>query len=233
MVLAAGLGTRMRPITNSTPKPLVEIGGKALIDHALDRLAEAGVQSAVVNVHHFADQIVDHLAKRQQPIVTISDERAELLETGGGVVKALPALGSQPFMVMNSDSFWTEGARSNLTALAAEWDGTRMDTLLMLTPTDAAVGYDGRGDFFMDDTGRLSPRSGADAAPYVYTGVGITNPTAMFANAPEGPFSLNILIERISDAGRLYGMTMEGTWFHVGTPAAIANAEQMLSGSVA
>lgn len=233
MVLAAGLGTRMRPITDETPKPLVRVGGRALIDHALDRLKEASVETAVVNVHHLAERIVKHVEPRRLPEVVISDERDELLETGGGVVKALPVLGEAPFYLLNSDSFWIEGPRSNLKALADAWNAEEMDALLMLAPTVAAIGYEGRGDFFMDANGRLAPRPESDVAPFVYTGVAIVDPRAMFADAPDGPFSLNVLIDRVSESGRLFGMRMDGTWFHVGTPTAIDEAERVLVGTAA
>jgi MurNAc alpha-1-phosphate uridylyltransferase len=228
MVLAAGLGKRMRPITANLPKPLVRVGGRPLIDHALDRLAEAEIDTAVVNVHYLADRIVSHVEKRRRPKVLISDERAQLLETGGGVVKALPLLGDDPFFLLNSDSFWVEGPKPNLETLAEAWDGGCMDALLMLAPTVAAIGYDGPGDFFMDGDGHLTPRPERKVAPFVYTGVAIVDPAAMFADAPEGPFSLNLLIDRVSEAGRLFGMRMDGTWFHVGTPAAISDAERAL-----
>jgi MurNAc alpha-1-phosphate uridylyltransferase len=233
MVLAAGLGTRMRPVTASTPKPLVEVGRRPLIDHALDRLAAASVETAVVNVHYMADRLIAHLDGRQQPRVLISDERSGLLETGGGVVNALPLLGKDPFFLLNSDSFWVEGPRPNLRTLAEAWDGSRMDALLMLAPTVAAIGYDGSGDFFMDGEGRLEPRPEHDVAPFVYTGVAIVDPSAMFADAPQGPFSLNVLIRRVSEAGRLFGIRMDGIWFHVGTPAAIGEAERALVGTAA
>lgn len=233
MVLAAGLGTRMRPITVQTPKPLVKVGGRALIDHALDRLEQAEVETAIVNVHHLADRIISHLLGRERPEVLISDERDTLLETGGGVVKALPLLGDQPFFLLNSDSFWTEGPTPNLAALSATWDNEAMDAVLMLAPTVAAIGYDGRGDFFMDATGRLTPRQENGVAPFVYTGVAIVDPKAMFADAPPGPFSLNLLIDRVSKAGRLFGMRMDGTWFHVGTPSAIDDAERVLVNTAA
>ncbi len=228
MVLAAGLGKRMRPITANLPKPLVQVGGRSLIDHAFDRLAEAHVETAVVNVHYLADRIIKHVRGRHRPKVLISDERAQLLETGGGVVKALPLLGKDPFFLLNSDSFWIEGPKANLQTLAEAWDGKRMDALLMLAPTVAAIGYDGRGDFFMDGDGHLTPRPEHEVAPFVYTGVAIVDPAAMFADAPEGPFSLNLLIDRVSEAGRLFGMRMDGVWFHVGTPAAIDEAEHAL-----
>jgi MurNAc alpha-1-phosphate uridylyltransferase len=233
MVLAAGLGRRMLPITAETPKPLVEVGGKALIDHALDRLADAGVRTAVVNVHHLAGQIVTHLSHRRKPRIRISDEREKLLETGGGVVRALPMLGRDPFFLLNSDSFWTERKTSNLARLAANWDGDVMDALLMLAPVEDTVGYDGPGDFVMDHQSRLSPRPAFETAPFVYTGVAIIDPAAMFADAPSGPFSLNLLIDRVSRSGRLFGLRMSGTFFHVGTPTAVAEAERLLHNSSA
>ena len=233
MVLAAGLGTRMRPVTNETPKPLVEVGGRPLIDHALDRLAEAGVAKAIVNVHYMADRLTAHLEARERPAVAVSDEREALMETGGGVVKALPLLGNDPFLLLNSDSFWVEGPRPNLETLARAWDETRMDALLMLAPTVAAVGYDGPGDFFMEADGQLIPRPEHDVAPFVYTGVALVNPTAMFADAPRGPFPLSLLINRVSEAERLFGFRMDGLWFHVGTPEAIDEAERALVGTVA
>ncbi len=233
MVLAAGLGTRMRPVTSTVPKPLVTVGGRALIDHALDRLAAAEVETAVVNVHYLADRLISHVGARRHPKVLISDERDGLMETGGGVVKALPLLGVEPFFLLNSDSFWVEGPRPNLATLAAAWDEARMDALLMLAPTVAAIGYEGPGDFFMDADGRLTPRPEYDVAPFVYTGVAIINPPAMFADAPKGPFSLNLLIDRVSEAGRLFGIRMDGMWFHVGTPGAIDEAERALVGTAA
>ena len=233
MVLAAGLGTRMRPITKTVPKPLVRVGGRPLIDHALDRLVDAGVEIAVVNVHHLADRLVAHMEPRRRPKVAISDERARLMETGGGVVQALPLLGNDPFLLLNSDSFWIEGPRPNLAALAEAWRSDRMDALLMLAPTVAAIGYDGLGDFLMNGEGRLTPRPEHEVAPFVYTGVAIIDPDAMFADAPEGPFSLNLLIDQVSEAGRLFGVRMDGTWFHVGTPAAIDEAERVLISSAA
>ncbi|HEV7256435.1 MAG TPA: nucleotidyltransferase family protein [Bosea sp. (in: a-proteobacteria)] len=224
MVLAAGLGQRMRPITDTLPKPLVAIGGKAMLDHALDRLAEAGVEQAVVNVHHLAAQIENHLAERQSPRVTISDERAQLLETGGGVKKALPLLGQEPFFHVNSDSLWSETERSNMSAMAQAWDAGRMDMLLLLARREDSVGFDGRGDFFRDDEGLLTRRGSAESAPYVYAGVAIMKPT-LFSDTPEGPFSLNLLFDRAIAADRLHGLVLEGQWLHVGTPEAIAPAE--------
>lgn len=224
MVLAAGLGQRMRPITDTLPKPLVAIGGKPMLDHALDRLAEAGVEEAVVNVHHLAARIETHLASRKRPRVTISDERAQLLETGGGVKKALPLLGQEPFFHVNSDSLWSETGRSNMRAMAESWDGGRMDMLLLLARRDGSVGFDGRGDFFQAEDGLLTRRGSATSAPYVYAGVAIMKPE-LFAGTPEGPFSLNLLFDRAIAASRLHGLVLEGQWLHVGTPEAIAPAE--------
>lgn len=224
MVLAAGLGQRMRPITDTLPKPLVAIGGKPMLDHALDRLAEAGVTDAVVNVHHLAAQIETHVASRTNPRVTISDERALLLETGGGVRKALPLLGREPFFHVNSDSLWSETGRSNMSAMVEAWDGAAMDMLLLLARREGSVGFDGRGDFFRADDGLLTRRGSAESAPYVYAGVAIMKPE-LFADTPEGPFSLNLLFDRAIAAQRLHGLVLEGQWLHVGTPEAIAPAE--------
>lgn len=224
MVLAAGLGQRMRPITDTLPKPLVKIGGKAMLDHALDRLAEAGVEDAVVNVHHLASLIEAHVASRARPRVTISDERALLLETGGGVKKALPLLGEQAFFHVNSDSLWAETGVSNVAAMAQGWDADRMDMLLLLARREGSIGFDGRGDFFRDEAGLLTRRGAAASAPYVYAGVAIMKPE-LFADTPDGAFSLNLLFDRAIAAGRLHGLVLEGQWLHVGTPEAIAPAE--------
>jgi N-acetyl-alpha-D-muramate 1-phosphate uridylyltransferase len=224
MVLAAGLGQRMRPITDSLPKPLVKIGGKAMLDHALDRLAEAGVSEAVVNVHHLASQIEAHLTERTSPRIRISDERAMLLETGGGVKKALPLLGDTPFFHVNSDSLWSETRRSNISAMAQAWDAGTMDMLLLLARREDSIGFDGAGDFFRDENGRLARRGKAASAPYVYAGVAILKPE-LFEDTPEGPFSLNLLFDRAIATGRLHGLVLEGQWLHVGTPQAIAPAE--------
>jgi N-acetyl-alpha-D-muramate 1-phosphate uridylyltransferase len=228
MVLAAGLGKRMRPITDATPKPLVRVGGRALIDHALDRLDEAGIGSAVVNVHYLADLIEAHLEGRQRPDIVISDERGELLETGGGVKKALPLLPDAPFVLLNSDSLWIDAGPSNLAALRAAWDGLRMDILLLVARVAESLGYEGRGDFSMDSTGRLARRGTHPSAPYVYAGVAILKPQ-LFADTPDGAFSLNLLFDRAIAAERLYGRALKGQWLHVGTPDAIAAAEERLA----
>ena len=232
MVLAAGLGTRMRPLTDTLPKPLVAVAGKALIDHVLDRLAGAGVTNAVVNVHHMADAIERHLKGRTRPKILISDERGELLDTGGGVVKALKLLGDRPFFHINSDTIWIEGVTPNLGRLAAMFDPAEMDAVVLLAATATSIGYDGRGDFAMGPDGRLKRRGEREVVPFVYAGAAILSPT-MFADTPKGPFSLNRIFDRAIEAGRLFGLRLEGTWMHVGTPAAIKAAEAAILESVA
>ena len=222
MVLAAGLGLRMRPLTDRMPKPLVAVGGAALIDHVLRKLAAVGVETAVVNVHYLADQIERHLAENNPdgcpaPAIIISDERAELLDTGGGIVKALPCLGEAPFYSLNADTLWIDGVKPNLVRLAEQFDAARMDALLLLAATADSIGYAGRGDFIMGPDGRLRRRLEREVAPFVFAGVAILSP-ALFAAAPAGPFSLNILFDRAIAAGRLYGLRLEGVWMHVGTP---------------
>jgi N-acetyl-alpha-D-muramate 1-phosphate uridylyltransferase len=232
MVLAAGIGIRMRPLTDRMPKPLVRVGGRALIDHVLDRLADAGIERAVVNVHHFADQIERHLHGRQRPPVTISDERERLLDTGGGIVKSLAALGDDPFFIVNADTIWIEGVRPNLERLAAAFDPATMDGLLLLAPTATSIGYEGRGDFALAADGRLRRRGEREIAPFVYAGAGILAPS-LFADAPAGPFSVTRLFDRAEAQGRLHGLRLEGLWMHVGTPAAIAEAEAAIIDSAA
>jgi MurNAc alpha-1-phosphate uridylyltransferase len=232
MVLAAGLGTRMRAHSGEMPKPLVTVGGKALIDYVLDRLADAGVERAVVNVHHLADQIERHLAARQRPKITISDERAELLGTGGGVVKALPELGDAPFFHVNSDTIWIDGVNPNLSRLAAAFDPARMDALLLLAPTATSIGYSGRGDFIMAADGRLDRRGERDVAPFVYAGAAILT-RAFYAGVAEGPSSMSPLFDRAIAADRLCGLRLDGTWMHVGTPEAVKAAEAAIVASAA
>ncbi|MBV9970123.1 MAG: nucleotidyltransferase family protein [Xanthobacteraceae bacterium] len=232
MVLAAGNGIRMRPLTERMPKPLIRVGGKPLLDNVLDRLAVTGVETAVVNVHYLADQIERHLASRRAPRIVISDERAQLLDTGGGVVKALPSLGAAPFYHLNSDTIWIDGVKPNLLRLAESFDSTRMDALLLLAATSNSVGYAGRGDFGMSPDGRLQRRAEHEVAPFVYAGVAILSPT-LFADAPSGAFSLNLLFDRAIEAGRLHGLRLEGVWMHVGTPDAIAAAEAAILASAA
>jgi MurNAc alpha-1-phosphate uridylyltransferase len=224
MVLAAGLGTRMRPLTDTKPKPLVQVAGKALIDHVLDKLAAAGVKTAVVNVHYLADQIERHLAKRKKPKIVISDERGLLLDTGGGVLKALPLLGDAPFFHVNSDTLWLDGETPNLTRLAQSFDPAKMDALLLLAPAKGSIGYGGSGDFSLHADGHLVARVTGTQAPLVYAGVAILAP-ALFQAAPQGAFSLTALFERAAAKGRLHGLRLEGQWMHVGSPDAIAAAE--------
>ncbi len=230
MVLAAGLGTRMRPLTDTMPKPLVRVDGRALLDHVLDRLDDAGVERAVINVHYLADQIIAHTAKRTRPQIVISDERGLLLDTGGGVVKALPELGEAPFFHINSDTIWIDGVKPNLTRLAESFDPATMDALLLLASTAGSVGYDGRGDFTMAPDGRLQRRAERAVAPFVYAGAAILSP-ALFDRAPPGAFSLTKLFDRAAEAGRLAGLRLEGLWMHVGTPDSIAEAESAIRDS--
>jgi N-acetyl-alpha-D-muramate 1-phosphate uridylyltransferase len=228
IVLAAGLGTRMRPHNGSVPKPLVAIGGKSLIDYVLDRLAAAGVESAVVNVHHLADALERHLAARQRPRILISDERGVLLGTGGGIAKALPQLGSAPFFLVNSDTVWLDGVKPNFARLAEAFDPAAMDALLLLAPTAGSVGYSGRGDFAMLPDGRLRRRTEHEVVPFVYAGAAILSP-ALFAGAPTGAFPLTRLYDRAGAEDRLFGLRLEGLWMHIGTPDAVAAAEAALA----
>jgi len=230
MVLAAGKGERMRPLTDTRPKPLVEVAGKALLDHVLDRLAQAKVARAVGNVHYLAEQIIAHVVARTHPRVTISDERGEMLDTGGGVVKALPLLGDAPFYHLNADTIWIDGVTPNLARLAESFDAEAMDALLLLAPTAGSIGYDGRGDFAMASDGRLSARPERDVAPFVYAGAAILAP-ALFVDPPGRTFSLTTLFNRAAKAGRLAGLRLEGRWMHVGTPDAITAAEAAIRDS--
>jgi N-acetyl-alpha-D-muramate 1-phosphate uridylyltransferase len=230
MVLAAGLGTRMRPLTDNLPKPLVKVAGRALLDHVLDRLADTGVVRVVVNVHYLGEQIVKHVANRKRPQVVISDERGVLLDTGGGVVKALPELGAAPFYHLNADTIWIDGAQPNLARLAEAFNPAAMDALLLLAPTAGSIGYDGRGDYTMAPDGRLLRRTERKTAPFVFAGAAILAP-ALFADTPKGSFSLLTLFDRAADAGRLAGLRLEGLWMHVGTPEAIGAAEAAIKTS--
>ena len=226
MVLAAGRGERMRPITDSLPKPLVPVAGRTLLDRALDHLEAAGVEAVIVNSHHLAAQIDAHVAARAAPLVEISREEV-LLDTGGGVAKALPRLGPSPFFVVNSDALWSDGATPALRRLAAAWDGAAMDALLLLVPVAAATGYDGRGDYHRDEDGRLR-RRGDGAAAHVFGGVQILHPR-LFDGVAIEPFSLRRLYDAAEDAGRLHGLVHDGAWYHVGTPAALAAVEDRLT----
>ena len=227
MVLAAGLGKRMRPLTDVVPKPLVRLKSKPLIDHVLDRLAAGGIKRAVVNVHYLPDLIEAHLAIRTNPGIIISDERDALLDTGGGVVRALPLLGDAPFLIHNSDSVWIEGVGSNIARLIQAFDPDRMDSLMLLALGATSLGYDGHGDFAMDADGVLSRRGERREAPFVFTGVSIAHPR-LFEDAPKGAFSLNTLWDRAIDRGRLFGLRLEGAWMHVGTPQSVEEAERWI-----
>ncbi|WP_257167500.1 nucleotidyltransferase family protein [Bradyrhizobium sp. SRS-191] len=232
MVLAAGLGLRMRPLTDTMPKPLVRVAGRPLLDHVLDRLAEAGVTEAVVNVHYLADQIIEHTATRNAPRVVISDERDQVLGTGGGVVKALPLLGHEPFFHVNSDTMWIEGVRHNLTRLADAFDPERMDIMLLMAPTATSIGYSGLGDYAMLADGTLRKRREHQVVPFVYAGAAIISP-AIFDGAPSGEFSLTKMFDKANEQDRLFGLRLEGVWMHVGTPAAVTEAEEALLESAA
>jgi MurNAc alpha-1-phosphate uridylyltransferase len=229
MVLAAGLGTRMRPLTDTMPKPLVKVAGKPLIDHVLDRLADVGVEKAVVNVHHFADQLIEHLGRRTRPRIAISDERGLLLGTGGGVKRALPELGDRPFFHINSDTVWVDSTKPNLARLADAFEPETMDTLLLLAPTKASIGYTGRGDFAMAPDGRLTRRGERDTVPFVYAGAAILQPV-LFNDVPEAEFPLTDMFERAAKKGRLFGLRLDGLWMHVGTPPAVQEAEAAIRG---
>jgi MurNAc alpha-1-phosphate uridylyltransferase len=228
MVLAAGLGTRMRPLTETCPKPLIAVAGKPLIDHVLDRLRAAGVKRAVVNVHYLADQLEAHVTGASGIEVIVSDERAHLMETGGGLVQARATLGDAPFVVASSDVLWVDGPADAIRLLASQWDDERMDVLMLLVPFARAHNHLGRGDFHMDPTGRItSLRKPGRVAPFVYTSLQIMSPRVL-ADPPAGPFSQMLFWQRAIAAGRAYGMVHQGLWFDVGTPAAIGRTEALL-----
>lgn len=228
LVLAAGLGQRMQPLTANLPKPLVRLGGRPLLDHVLDRLTAAGVAEAIVNVHYLPEMIEAHLRNRTAPRITISDERAQMLDTGGAVQKVLPLLGDAPFFVHNSDSVWIERQGSTLARMIDAWNPDTMDSLLLLAPIAASLGYDGTGDFAVAD-GRVRRRERGEAVPYVFAGVSINKPQ-LFAGCPEGAFSINRVWDQALAAGRLASIAHDGLWMHVGTPAALADAERCLDG---
>jgi N-acetyl-alpha-D-muramate 1-phosphate uridylyltransferase len=232
MVLAAGLGLRMRPLTDHMPKPLVRVAGRTLLDHVLDKLAAADVGEAVVNVHYLPDQIIAHTASRKSPRVIISDERNHVLGTGGGVVKALPLLGPAPFFHVNSDTLWIDGVQSNLMRLADAFDPARMDILLLMAPTASSIGYSGRGDYAMLPDGALRKRREHQVVPFVYAGAAILSPR-IFTDAPKGEFSLTRMFDAANEQERLFGLRLDGVWMHVGTPDAVGAAEEAFLESVA
>ena len=228
MIMAAGLGKRMRPLTATTPKPLIPVGGKPLLDHVLEKLAAAGVKKAVVNVHYLADAVEAHLASRAHGLeVAISDERSLLMETGGGLVQAAPLIDADPFIALNSDNLWVDGPADTLKLLASHWDDAKMDALLLLVPLARAENHRGMGDFHMDRSGRLRRRDRSHVAPFVYTGIQMVS-KRLLRDAPEGPFSTNILWDRAIEEGRCFGAVHQGLWFDVGTPKAIPMTEAAL-----
>jgi len=228
MIMAAGLGTRMRPLTDDRPKPLVMVAGRTLIDHALDRLVAAGVTLAVVNVHYKAEMVMAHLAKRRDIEIRYSEEKDALLGTGGGVVRALPHFEGKPFFIMNSDTVWVEGIGHALDRMIARWDPESMDALLLLAAMTTALGFEGPGDFNMDGDGRLSRVEEGRLSPFAYPGVQIAHPR-LFAHAPSGGFSTNRVWDRAIADGRLFGVRLDGVWIHVGTPDAVRRAEEFLA----
>ncbi len=226
MVLAAGLGQRMRPITDTMPKPLIEVRGRAMLDTILDRLEDAGITKVVVNLHYLGEMIEVHLKDRSSPQIVFSKEE-DLLETGGGVTKALPLLGEDPFFVLNGDVCWLDGLTPALRRLAATWNEADMDALLLLHPTVSAFGYEGIGDYFMDPEGRLRRRQERQIAPFIHAGIQILHPR-LFEGAPAGSFSLNKLYDKAQEAERLWGLRHDGEWYHVGTPAELRAVEDAL-----
>ncbi|MDP8993520.1 MAG: nucleotidyltransferase family protein [Pseudomonadota bacterium] len=230
MVMAAGLGKRMRPLTATRPKPLIEIAGKTLLDHCFDRLRAAGVAKAVVNVHYLPDALEAHLKNRVHDIeVIVSDERKRLLETGGGLVQALPVIDADPFLVVNSDNLWVDGPVDSLRLLAAGWDEARMDALLLLVPLARAYCHKGQGDFHMTAAGRLRRRKPGSVAPFVYTGIQMVSKRLFAGELPEGPFSTNLLWDRAIEQGRCFGSVHQGLWFDIGAPPNIEKAEEILA----
>ena len=227
MIMGAGLGTRMRPLTDDRPKPLVTVRGRTLLDHALDRLVAAGVRMVVINLHYRAQMVKDHLARRRDIEIQYSMED-EILGTGGGVAKALPFFKDEPFFILNSDSVWVEGASAALTAMQLLWEPQRMDGLLLLAAMTTAMGYEGRGDFLLDVYGHIARVPELTSSPYAYPGVQIVHPR-LFEGTPQGAFSTNIMWDRAIAKGRLYGTRLEGVWIHVGTPEARDEAEAYLA----
>lgn len=230
MLMAAGLGKRMRPLTATRPKPLVKVVGKPLLDHALERLEAGGIKRAVVNVHYLPDALIAHVKARRSPMeILISDEREKLLETGGGLVKALPMLGDEPFICANSDNIWIDGPQDSIAMLSSHWDDEKMDALLLLVPHARANCHKGPGDFHMDDLGRITRRRSGRLAPFVFTGVQLVSPR-LLRDPPQDAFSTNFFWSRAIEEGRLYGVSHEGLWFDIGSPGAIPRAEAIIAG---
>ena len=228
MIMAAGLGKRMRPLTATKPKPLIQVSGKALLDHVLEKLGAAGVRKVVVNVHYLADALESHLASRAHGLeVVISDERKLLMETGGGLVRAAPLIDCDPFLALNSDNLWIDGPADTIKLLASQWDDSRMDALLLLVPQARALNHRGMGDFHMDRAGRIRRRERSHVAPFVFTGIQMVS-KRLLRDAPDGPFSTNLLWDRAIEAGRAFGAVHQGLWFDVGTPQSIPMTEAAL-----
>ena len=224
MILAAGFGKRMRPITNKTPKPMLQVDGRTLLDHSIDHLVAASVGKVVINIHHLGHQIVQHISRRTDIEIVISDESDKILETGGGVTKALPLLGDDPFFVINGDALWLDGPMPALQRLAQSWDDDQMDGLLLLHSTVEAYGYEGMGDFIVDPIGLLTRRPEREISPYLYAGIQILHPR-LFKNAPGGSFSMNLLFDEAIENERLFGTVHDGDWFHIGTADGLNQAE--------
>jgi N-acetyl-alpha-D-muramate 1-phosphate uridylyltransferase len=227
MVLAAGLGTRMRPLTDTLPKPLVRVGGRTMLDHNLDKLEKAGVERAIVNVHYLGEQIIDHLSGRERPAITLSDEREALLDSGGGILNVLPSFGGEPFFTLNADTIWIDGPRQNLERMAAGFDPAMMDALLLLAPAVTSIGWGNKGDFILAQDGRIRRPDKGEVAPFAYTGVAILKPSS-FIGKP-AVFSLNAIFDEAIEAGRLYGLRLDGVFMHIGTVEALHEAERALT----
>ena len=225
MILAAGFGKRLRPITNKTPKPMLEVAGRTLLDHSIDHLAASGIEKVVINIHHLGSLIEQHISRRTDVEIVISNESDEILETGGGVAKALPLLGEDPFFVINGDVLWLDGPTPALRRLARTWDQSRMDVLLLLHSTVEAYGYDGSGDFFADPEGTLIRRPEREVSPYLFAGVQILQAKS-FTETPVGSFSLNLIYDQAIEEGRLFGSVHDGDWFHIGTAGGLSEAEE-------
>lgn len=229
MIMAAGLGTRMRPLTNDRPKPLITVDGRTLLDHAIDRLKSVGVSTFVVNVHYKGEMVIDHLKGRSDATFIIQDERDRILDTGGALKRALPHFGREPFFTHNSDSIWLESWGSNLERMIQQWDERRMDCLMLLAATHSSLGYDGAGDFTMDAEGRLARRQAPRLAPFAWPGVQIIDPQLVARSPADDVFSTNRLWDIAIEEGRLYGIRLDGKWMHIGTPEARVEAEALLS----
>jgi MurNAc alpha-1-phosphate uridylyltransferase len=226
MVLAAGLGLRMRPITEHKPKPLVLLGGRTLLDRALDHLVSANISSVTINLHYLGNMIISHLESRKEPDIFFSDEKNRLLDTGGGVKASLNSLGVNPFYVVNADIAWQDGSSPALSRLAHFWQDDRMDVLLLLHPVDLATGYEGSGDYYINSEMGLTRSLKSDTAPYVFTGIQLLHPR-LFIDTPNTPFPLSFLYDRAQENGRLFGIIHDGAWHHIGTPSGLTEAEEL------